>query len=203
MSAGKGRRPRRWSRRALARAPENLSAFDDSALMDAFHLQHRGSLLAFCIWLTNNDRKYAVGVANEALSRAGADRVVLRQPSRLARAWLFKLACTLVIDDWRMESSAIDATDYGADALADIDGRDVVTEVVSAAFACLTREERVILVECYVKKSSIGDVAHRWGVPPSTVKSRAHDALQSLRAHATDMGVETRLWAAKERISAD
>lgn len=202
-TSGGLRRLRTWVRRTPSRAPGALTVFDESASANAFRRQHWESLLVFCLWLTNSDRAYAVGVANETLSRAQADPSVLRLSSGPARAWLFKLSCRLVIDDWRMDVHAIEeAADCGADCQREVDEREVITTVVSAAFACLARDEQTILAECYFKEASIDDVAHRLGVSPNTAKARAHEALRSLRSHVTDMGLETRLWAANEHTAA-
>jgi RNA polymerase sigma-70 factor (ECF subfamily) len=48
---------------------------------------------------------------------------------------------------------------------------------------------REVLVECFYKGRSIAEAAARLGIPPGTVKSRTHYALQSLRLVLAEMGV--------------
>ena len=164
---------------------------DDFALMDALHHEHSGALMAFCLRLTG-DRRRAEDVVQETFLRAWAHRQVLRQPSGMTRAWLFKVSRNIVIDDWRTKRSRVEVTTGDVpDARheADIGDQVVLAEVISAALARLSQDHRTILIECYFNDGSVSDVARRLGLPSGTVKSRTHYALRSLRAQLAEMGL--------------
>jgi RNA polymerase sigma-70 factor, ECF subfamily len=67
--------------------------------------------------------------------------------------------------------------------------------VVVAALETLSREHRDVVLECYFRGKSVAQAAETLGVPPGTVKSRAHYALKALRLALEEMGV------AKDEIS--
>jgi RNA polymerase sigma-70 factor (ECF subfamily) len=58
-----------------------------------------------------------------------------------------------------------------------------------AALRTLSPEHRNVLLECYFRGASVAEAAETLGVPPGTVKSRAHCALKALRLELEEMGV--------------
>ena len=52
----------------------------------------------------------------------------------------------------------------------------------------LPAEQREVLVECFFRGRSVAEAAARLGLPPSTVKMRAHQALRTLRMALNEMG---------------
>jgi RNA polymerase sigma-70 factor (ECF subfamily) len=61
--------------------------------------------------------------------------------------------------------------------------------VVVAALRTLSPEHRNVVLECYFRGASVAQAAETLGVPPGTVKSRAHYALKALRLALEEMGV--------------
>jgi RNA polymerase sigma-70 factor (ECF subfamily) len=53
--------------------------------------------------------------------------------------------------------------------------------VLADALDRLRPKHREVLVEIYYEGSSVAEAARRLGIPPGTVKSRAHHALRALR----------------------
>ena len=103
------------------------------------------------------------------------------------RPWLFTVARRLAIDAAQAKMRRPVPVDSGDDAefaLADHDATDRVAtaDAVRRALATLSPRHRQVVVELYLKDSSVVQVAQRLGVPEGTVKSRAFYALKAMRA---------------------
>jgi RNA polymerase sigma-70 factor (ECF subfamily) len=79
---------------------------------------------------------------------------------------------------WRCPGVDVSRLSASADPVL----RLVATEAVHEALLVLSEEYRVVLVELYLRDASAAEAAVRIGIPEGTVKSRAHNALRSLRA---------------------
>ncbi len=73
----------------------------DVVLMQHLHDEHGAALWRFCRRLVPDDRGRAEDVAQETLLRAWQHRTILEGPAPAVRAWLFKVARNIVIDQWR------------------------------------------------------------------------------------------------------
>jgi RNA polymerase sigma-70 factor (ECF subfamily) len=60
--------------------------------------------------------------------------------------------------------------------------------IAARALERLSSEHREVLVECFFQGRSVAEAAARLGLPPSTVKLRAHEALRLLRRALDEMG---------------
>ena len=83
----------------------------------------------------------------------------------------------------------MDDRDASPNADADAADRYVVAWAVGEALQRLSSAHRQVLTECFYQGRSVAETAARLGIPPGTVKSRAHDALRSLRVVLNGMGV--------------
>lgn len=157
---------------------------DDASLMRALHDQHAAALRSYVVGLNGGDRARAEDVVQETMLRAWRRPNILAQSGGSARSWLFTVAKRIVIDEWRSarhrpelvtdeppELSAPDATDTSAD-------RAVVVE----ALRRLSSSHQQVLLECYFRGSTVAEAAAALGIPPGTVKSRSHYALQAFKA---------------------
>lgn len=167
-------------------------ASTDAELLRALHDEHAGALWTFALRLTGGDRSRAQDVVQETLLRAWRTPSVLDQSTGSARGWLYTVARRIVIDEWRSARARHETvTDVVPERpVADGTDRSVDRQLVVAALRTLSAEHRDVVVECYLRGSSIAEASQRLGIPPGTVKSRAHYALRALRIALEEMGVE-------------
>jgi RNA polymerase sigma-70 factor, ECF subfamily len=165
---------------------------DEVALMQQLHAEHATALWRFTLRLVDNDRTRAEDVVQETLLRAWRHRAVLESAPPALRAWLYKVARNIVIDEWRsrraqLETSVADVPE--ATTGDDADDRLLLAWVVAEAVTRLSAEHRAVLLECYYRGRPVAEAARRLGVPEGTVKSRTHYALRALKLALEEMGV--------------
>ncbi|WP_432838406.1 sigma-70 family RNA polymerase sigma factor [Dactylosporangium sp. CA-092794] len=134
--------------------------------------------------LTGN-RGAAEDIAQETLLRAWRNRDSLAGREGSVRAWLFTVAHNLAVDLMRGRR-AHPVGDEGWDGVL-LPARDHADAVVAGAVLLpalrrLSLEHRTVLYELFYRRSSVAEAAVSIGVPPGTVKSRAHYAMRALRA---------------------
>lgn len=161
-------------------------------LMRALYDEHAGALWSYCLHLTRGTPGRAEDVAQETLLRAWQHPAVLDRSPTQTRAWLFRVAHNLVIDEWRRSSTrpAI-ATDPQEmhDRVEDVTDQLLQSWLVADALRSLSAEHRTALVECYYGGRTVPDAAQHLGVPEGTVKSRLHYGLRALRLALAERGV--------------
>jgi len=60
--------------------------------------------------------------------------------------------------------------------------------ILVAALRTLSAEHRDVILETYIRGSSVAQAAVRLGIAPGTVKSRSHYALRAMRLAIDEMG---------------
>jgi RNA polymerase sigma-70 factor, ECF subfamily len=161
-------------------------------LMYELHDEHAAALWVYCLRLTNGDRARAQDVVQETLLRAWRNPKILDQAEGSARAWLFKVARNLVIDEWRTRRAQLEVpTAEPPESAPLVDETDQLLEswVVADAVSRLSQDHRLVLLECYYRGMSVAEAAQRLDIPEGTVKSRTHYALRALRLALEEMGV--------------
>ena len=163
----------------------------DAELLRALHDQHAHALWSYVVGLTNGDRGRAQDVVQETLLRAWRNPAVLEQTGGSGRSWLFTVAKRIVIDEWRSARRRPQVvTDQVPEqaGVEDTQQQTVDRQLVLAALRTLSTEHRQVLLECYYRGASVAEAAETLGVPPGTVKSRTHHALDALRQAIDRMG---------------
>jgi RNA polymerase sigma-70 factor (ECF subfamily) len=156
---------------------------EDEALVRNWYQQHGAAIMAFATGLTG-DRAIAEDVLQETLVRAWRHAGSLSDSSGSVRGWLFTVARNIVTDHLRAKS-------VRPREVAQLQGqtpteRDHAQRVVDSIVALqalekLSREHRIVLEELYFRGQSVTEAAASLGIPPGTVKSRAHYALKAMR----------------------
>jgi RNA polymerase sigma-70 factor (ECF subfamily) len=171
----------------MAESPES-----PVALMQQLHDEHAAALWGYSLRLTGYDRGRAEDVVQETLLRAWRNFAALDESHGSVRAWLFRVARNIVIDEWRTKRSQSEVTVADVpDGAGEADRTDqlLLSWVVADALTRLSPEHRAVLLECYYRGQSVAEASHRLGVPEGTVKSRTHYALRALRLALEEMGV--------------
>lgn len=163
---------------------------DDADLMRTLHRQHAAALWAYVVGLNGGDRARAEDVVQETMLRAWRRPNILQQDNGSARSWLFTVAKRIVIDEWR---SARHRPELVTDQLPDAGTPDASEAsanraVVVEALRRVSASHREVLLECYLRGSSVAEASVALGIPPGTVKSRSHYALLAFKAALADVG---------------
>jgi RNA polymerase sigma-70 factor (ECF subfamily) len=165
---------------------------EDVELLRALHQEHGDALFAHALRLTHGDRQRAEDLVQETLVRAWQQSHLMDPKYGPVRAWLFTVARNLAIDAWRRRTARVGEviTDELPEPPSEGDEAERVVEAwtIAEALAKLSPAHREVLVECFYQGRSVAEAAARLGIPPGTVKSRTHYALQSLRLVLAEMG---------------
>jgi RNA polymerase sigma-70 factor (ECF subfamily) len=173
----------------------------EADLIRLLHDRH-GALLWSVALQRTADPGRAQDAVQETLLRAWRHPDAFAEGRGDPRPWLLRTLRNVLIDEWRAravrpEVLYDDVTE--AEVQADLAGvgRSVADHadaaaqswIVGAALARLSPEHRAVLGECYFRGRTVAEAAGVLGIPPGTVKSRAHYALRALRLVLEEMGV--------------
>lgn len=175
-------------------------AFDD--LFDRFARPLLGYLAGMV-----GSRAAAEDLLQEAMIRVYQNIHSYREQGTF-RAWIYRIATNLALTHLRRlrhagparqaESERITAS-TGPDALTLLE-RLQETEIVRRGLAELPEEQRAALLLRLRGEMGIGAIARVLGIPPGTVKSRLHYAVEHLREYAArEMGGSGRGHAQSEK----
>jgi RNA polymerase sigma-70 factor (ECF subfamily) len=154
-------------------------------LVRTLYDEHGRYLVAYATRLTG-DRQLAEDIVQETLLRAWrhADRLTDEQGS--VRGWLLTVTRNIATDKARARKARPPEVEEGPEVHDVRSVRDHAEDVanslvVAEALRTLSPEHRAALVETYYQGRTMTEAARVLGIPPGTVKSRVHYALQQLR----------------------
>lgn len=178
----------RLSPRALRRDGREVG--NDEHLMRVLHDQHAQALWNYVVSFTGGDRTRAQDIVQETLLRAWRTPAVLDQSAGSARSWLLTVARRILIDEWRSSRSRPEVVTDDVPEVAVADGVEHLADrqLVVTALARLSEEHRQVLLETYIRGSSVAEAALRLGVPPGTIKSRTHYAMHAFKLAVEELG---------------
>ncbi|MFE9095845.1 sigma-70 family RNA polymerase sigma factor [Streptomyces sp. NPDC007264] len=148
--------------------------------------EHGRPLFALLLRLCDGDRQRAEDLLQETLVRAWQHPEALRAHDfESVRPWLLTVGRRLAIDARRARQARPaevgDAILENARVIGDHTERSTAMLDVRRAVKTLTPEHREVLMQVYFHGASVAEAAATLGIPPGTVKSRAHYALRALR----------------------
>jgi RNA polymerase sigma-70 factor (ECF subfamily) len=170
-----------------------VTALADEQLLRALFDEHAPALLSYALRLVDGDRGRAEDVVQETLLRAWRHPEALAPERGSPRPWLFAVARRIAVDAHRRRLAR--PQEVGDQVLAQIPTQDDDLDramdewLVADALAALSRAHREVLAQTYFAGRSVAEAASVLGVPPGTVKSRTHYALQALRLALLERGV--------------
>jgi RNA polymerase sigma-70 factor (ECF subfamily) len=164
----------------------------DTAFMRGLYTEHAGELWRYAMRLTG-DRARAEDVVQETLLRAW-QHPQLADGERSPRAWLFRVAHNMIIDEcrsvrFRSEVSSPDGSDEFEQCGPDEVDAALDRLLIADALTHLSPEHRAVIRRSYYLGWTIAQIADDLQIAEGTVKSRLHYALHALRHTLEEMGV--------------
>lgn len=152
--------------------------------MRALYDEQVNALYAYVVRLVGGDRHKAEDVVQETLLRCWRTQAV--EDGKPLRAWLFRVARNIVVDEYRLRMTRPQEANGNAwldDLLTRPDDVDwlLSSMLIRDAFQQLSPKHREALYETYYTGRSMREAGLVLGVPPGTVKSRVHHAVRALR----------------------
>jgi RNA polymerase sigma-70 factor, ECF subfamily len=162
----------------------------DQELSRALYDEHAPALKAYVQRMLHGDRQLAEDIVQETMIRAW--RRAGQVPPRARRPWLFRTARNLVVDSHRARKARpTEVSPEGLEAAAEGDDLDAAldTLLLIDALRALSPEHRTVIFDAYYRGQTAAQIASARGLPPGTVRSRIHYALQALRLALQERGV--------------
>jgi RNA polymerase sigma-70 factor, ECF subfamily len=155
--------------------------------------EHASALLTYALRLTGGDRGRAEDVVQETLLRAWRHPDAMSPERGSPRPWLFAVARRVAVDAHRRRiARPREVSDESLSLVADpVDEVERALEswLVADALSALSPAHREVLLQTYFRGHTVAEAAVVLGVPPGTVKSRTHYALQAFRLALLERGV--------------
>jgi RNA polymerase sigma-70 factor (ECF subfamily) len=164
-----------------------------TALMRELYSEHAGALLRYALRLTG-DRARAEDVVQETLLRAWQHPHAFDDSERSPRAWLYRVARNMIIDErrsvrFRSEVCSPDGSDEFEQGGPDEVDAALNRLLIADALTHLSPEHRAVVHRSHYLGWTIAQIADDLQIPEGTVKSRLHYALHALRRTLQEMGV--------------
>jgi RNA polymerase sigma-70 factor (ECF subfamily) len=156
---------------------------------ERLYAEHAAPLLRYVSRLTG-DRQRAEDIVQETLLRAWLHAGQLRDDEAAVRAWLFRVAHNVTVDELRYRRARpADVVPEPPEGVPEADHSDrlVARLAMGQALARLAPEHRSVLVEVFYGGHSTAEAAQRLRIPHGTAKSRLFYGLRKLRATLTPM----------------
>ena len=167
------------------------TATANDAHMRELHRENGTALLRFLRSLTPpGSTSTAEDLLQETMLRAwrSLDQMPIGQEPQ--RRWLFTVARRIAIDAYRKRQTRpaeVELAQADLKPSANVAAETAIASItLQSAISELGAVHRSVLLELYVKGHSIDEAAQRLGIPPGTVKSRAHYAVRHLRDALTN-----------------
>jgi RNA polymerase sigma-70 factor, ECF subfamily len=163
---------------------------DRDALTRQLHDSHARPLLSY-IYRIMGEAQSSEDIIQETLLRAWLHREHLIRDDAAIRAWLFRVAHNLAIDELRrrrvrpvelMGPAELSAEPSGSLACSDLTDQLLSRMEVHRALASLSPEHRGVLLEVFYGGLTTSEAAQVLKIPSGTAKSRLYYALRHMRA---------------------
>lgn len=154
--------------------------------MEAIYVEQSPAVLRFLRNITGNHQQAVEDLLQETMLRAWRHVDSVPADSAGARRWLFTVARHIAIDAARRHRRELATVSIGEidDARAPHD-EALPTYAFRDALSELSQEHRDAVALVYLQGRSSLDAAAELGIPPGTVRSRAHYAKERVRAYLT------------------
>lgn len=164
-----------------------------TALLRALHDEHAAALWRYVLHLTGDD-ELSHDVVQEALLRMWKNPNILEQGVSAARAWLYKVARNVVIDEKRSARARreVRSAEIPERERSDPTESALDSWLVADALVQLTPDHRTVIIRAYYMGQSVAELAEELDVPQGTVRSRLHYGLRALRLALQERGVTGR-----------
>jgi RNA polymerase sigma-70 factor (ECF subfamily) len=166
---------------------------------------HGTALMRFACKLTVGDWQRAEDIVQETLLRAWRHPEVVGTGRAPIRPWLYTVARRVAIDMWRARARTEEVADGEQPDM--LDPSDYIEQTITgldvrAALGTLSAPHRRVILEIYYNNRSVAETARLLGIPPGTVKSRAHYATRQLRRVLAPSGEHAAEKAPDQRLPA-
>ncbi|WP_308163304.1 sigma-70 family RNA polymerase sigma factor [Nocardia alni] len=151
---------------------------------------HAGALRHYVAGLVH-DSGAAEDIVQETLLRTWQHHRILDDSSMSARAWLYRVARNIVIDEYRRARNRYEIrTDSPPEQFTpDLSDRMLDSWLVGDALNCLPKDQRIVIQRAYYRDMTTHQIAAELRIPEGTVKSRMHYGMRALRRILDSMGV--------------
>jgi len=164
----------------------------DTGVPRPIYDEHAAALWRYALRLTG-DRARAADVVQETMLRARQHPEVADAPQPSARAWVFIVARTMIIDEQR-SARFWNQTAAPESVLPNRAGPEEVNAaldrlLIGDALAQLSADHRAVVRCAYYQCCTAAQIAADFHIAEGTVKSRLHDAVRALWLMLREMGV--------------
>jgi len=140
-------------------------------------------------------RAAAEDLAAEVFTRLLEQIQAGRGPERYLKAWLYRVAHNLAVDELRKRTHRDhDELDenlaVSGRSVSELANLAVQEQHARVALAQLAPRQRAVVILKFLEGLNNGDIAHIMGLSVSAVKSLQHRGLAAMRRHLNRLGVE-------------